>query len=192
MQAGGARGAVGEAGGRPRCHSASSGCSVARQLHTGHLEGSCGPRGNLALTPGRGPGAAGPRAWEGRTTEFCFPLRAARRPLASGRGRPGGGAGQRGARIPRSSSPGGRETPCLLPNSPPSPHSGPDPGSSEAVSPSSQAAGVSCALFTSLAPDDIPEAKRDFRASQTPPFCSHFTDLFSLYPRLSLNSQILE
>lgn len=106
MQAGGARGAVGEAGGWLRCHPASSGCPVAGTLHAGHLEGSRGPSGNRAPTPGRGPGAAGPPRLGGWAPTLCFPLPAARRPLADSRGRPGGGAEQSRARIPRSSAPG--------------------------------------------------------------------------------------
>lgn len=82
---------------------------------------------------------------------------------------------------PREPGPGqetGRRPVCSPVRRPPRARSGPDPGSSEAVSPSSQAAGVSCAPVSGPAPAATPEARRDLRANQHRSFCLHFKDLF--------------
>lgn len=148
MQAGGARGAVGEAGGRLRSHPASSGmlspgrCTL---VTSRVLEDRAGTRrllqgADLALrspTPGR----AGPPA-------LGFPLRTARRLLAGSRGRPGGGAGQSRARIPGSLARGGRETPCLLPSSSASGGVGGRPGFLQSRLPLLPGSGgVLCSLY---------------------------------------------
>lgn len=145
MQAGGARGAIGEAGGRPRCHPASSACSVAPELHVGHLEGS------------REPGSdSRARTWRCGTLRLggqgpCVLLPAPRRlpPIGQQSGTPRRRSQTERGADPQEPGPGQPGDALPVPQLS-GLHRGsqrPDPGSLGAISPSSQAAGVSCALF---------------------------------------------
>lgn len=164
MQAGGARGAIGEAGGRPRCHPASSACSVAPELHVGHLEGS------------REPGSdSRARIWRCGTLRLggqgpCVLLPAPRRlpPIGQQSGTPRRRSQTERGADPQEPGPGqpGDALPVPQLSGLPAAVSGRIRVPRVPSHPPPKQLGCPVHFFSGPAPAATPEARRDLRASQ--------------------------